>query len=140
MSTKNMNATKGIEQKVFIVKPDIKNDKSDPQPVATTPQPEKQEKEIIALLNPTPEQRILNARNFQIISDKYERLKDKQDELNVFSLSSDGSLDKFRLSNSAGVSFEFSNSDVIQDVIQVVEKHLQKRLEDTKAQILDFVF
>jgi hypothetical protein len=113
--------------------------KDDPQPQATPPNPEKQEREIIALLNPTPEQRILNARNFQILSDKYERLKDKQDDLNVFGLSSDGSQDKFRLSNSAGSSFEFSNTEVIEEVIAVVTKHLEKRLQDTKKQILEFV-
>lgn len=139
MNTKMKSHAKKEDVKLLPQTAGKENKKTDPQPQATNPKAEEQEREIIHLLNPTPEQRILNARNFQIVSDKFERLKAKQDELNVFSLSADGSQDKFRLSNSAGAAFEFTNTEVIDDVIEVVKSHLNKRLEDTKKQILEFV-
>ncbi|MES2487124.1 MAG: hypothetical protein V4581_14400 [Bacteroidota bacterium] len=99
---------------------------------------QKKETELRAILNPTAEQRIKNMKNFSVLSERYEQLIEKQDELNTFVLSSDGTQERFKLSNVSGYAFEFTNTQVIDEVIEVARKHLDARIEKTKQEILEF--
>jgi len=97
------------------------------------------EVEIKPLIAPTAEQRIKNLRNLSLLTERFELLKEKEDELNTFLLSSDGTQDRFKLSNFSGHSFEFTNSQVIEEVSDVVVKHLKSKIEKTEREILEFV-
>ena len=93
--------------------------------------PIKAEVEFKPVVIVTAEQRIKNLRNLNLLTERFELLKDKEDELTAFMLSSDGSEDRFKLSNSSGHSFDFTNSQVIDEVCEVVGKHLKAKIENT---------
>lgn len=99
---------------------------------------DKAETQIKAMLSPTAEQRILNLKNLNLLSEKYEQLKDKQDELNRFTVSNDGTEEYFKLSNNGGVVFQTSNSALILEVTEVIGKHLDNGIKKVEKEILDF--
>jgi hypothetical protein len=97
-----------------------------------------QETEIKALLNPSAEQRLENAKKFNLLSERYSHLKRKQDELHAFSISNDNTEEKFKLTNSTGFVFQSSNTEVINKIVSVLSDYLTERISTTKNEILDF--
>ena len=97
-----------------------------------------QESEIKALLNPSAEQRLENAKKFNLLSDRYNHLKKKQDELHAFSISNDNTEEKFKLTNSTGFVFQSSNTEVINKIVNVLSDYLSERIDTTKKEILEF--
>jgi hypothetical protein len=100
---------------------------------------EKQEKEIVKLpIVPTAEFRLKMAEQFRILGEKFNFLKTKEDELNKFVLSSDGTKEKISLSNASGFKFEVSNSQTIEKVLKVIQDDLSAFTERANEEILNF--
>ena len=100
---------------------------------------EKQEKEIVKLpIVPTAEFRLKMAEQFRILGEKFNFLKTKEDELNKFVLSSDGTKEKISLSNASGFKFEVSNSQTIEKVLKVIQDDLSTFTERANEEILNF--
>ena len=97
-----------------------------------------QETEIKGLNSFSAEQRIGNLKNFTLLSERFNHLKKKQDELTAFSISNDNTEEKFKLSNSTGFIFQSSNTDVIQKIVSVLSDYLGERIEVTKKEIVEF--
>jgi hypothetical protein len=96
------------------------------------------ENEIKAILSPTAEQRLKNLKNFQLLGQRYENLLQKQDELNTFNVSNDATQDKLKLTNSSGFSFTLGNTLIIDEVINLLGNHLEKKIAITQKEILEF--
>ncbi len=84
------------------------------------------------------EQRLKSAEQFHILGDKFRFLKKKEDELNKFILSSDGTKEKISLSNASGFSFEVSNSQTIEKVLKVITDDLAIFTERAEKEIMQF--
>ena len=84
-----------------------------------------QVQEVKRLLNPTAEQRLKSLEQMKILGEKFTFLKVKEDELEKFILSSDGTKEKISLSNASGFKFEVSNSQTIEKVLEVIAKDLK---------------
>lgn len=97
-----------------------------------------QEKEIERLLNPTAEQRLKSLEQMQILGEKFKFLTVKQDELNKFILSSDGTKEKISLSNHSGFHFEVSNSQTIEKIVKIISDDLMLFTERAEKEILMF--
>lgn len=74
----------------------------------------------------------------RILGDKFTFLKTKQDELERFMLSSDGTKEKISLSNASGFKFEVSNSQTIEKVLEVIASDLKVFTERADKEILNF--
>lgn len=129
MSTKTQAAEKQENVKMLPAVKPAETAKNDLQ---------QKENEIKAMLNPTAEQRLKNLKNFQLLGQRFEYLKNKQDELNTFNISNDTTKEKLKLTNASGFVFELSNSNVIEEVIAVIGKHLDGKLAKTENEILEF--
>lgn len=99
---------------------------------------EKSNTKFNEFVNPTAEDRIRKIKNFQILADKHAFLKDKENELENFVMSSDGTKEKISLSNAKGFTFEVSNTQVIKEVIKVVTEKLTAFKEDAERQVLEY--
>jgi len=86
----------------------------------------------------TAEQRLKSGEQFRILGDKYLFLKKKEDELNKFILSSDGTKEKISLSNASGFSFEVTNSQTIEKVLKVITDDLVIFTERAEKEIMQF--
>ena len=109
-------------------------------PKVEIPEPSKVEQvnEIKRLLNPTAEQRLKSLEQMRILGEKFTYLKTKQDELEKFILSSDGTKEKISLSNASGFKFEVSNSQTIEKVLEVISKDLKLFTERAEHEIISF--
>lgn len=87
---------------------------------------------------PTAEQRLKSLEHFRILGEKFTFLKDKQDQLEKFIVSSDGTKEKIALSNSSGFAFEVSNSQTIEKVLEVIQNDLQIFTARAEKEILSF--
>jgi len=90
------------------------------------------------LLGPTAEQRLKSLEQMKILGDKYTFLKQKEDELEKFILSSDGTKEKISLSNASGFKFEVSNSQTIEKVLEVIAKDLNIFTIRAENEIISF--
>lgn len=90
------------------------------------------------LLGPTAEQRLKSLEQMKILGDKYTFLKQKEDELEKFILSSDGTKEKISLSNASGFKFEVSNSQTIEKVLEVIAKDLEIFTLRAENEIISF--
>jgi len=90
------------------------------------------------ILNPTADGRIKKLANFQILAEKHNFLINKKQELDQFIISSDGTKEKVELKNAAGYSLEVSNSQVVEEVLTVMQETLNKFLTKSEADILQF--
>jgi hypothetical protein len=97
-----------------------------------------QEDEIKRLLNPSAEQRLKSLQQMNILGEKFNYLKVKEDELNKFILSSDGTKEKISLSNASGFKFEVSNSQTIEKVLFVISEDLKLFTNKAEQEILNF--
>lgn len=115
--------------------------------VATTPKKVTEQKEqvkqetkaLIESFKPTAEQRIQNARKFEILTTKYRHLKEKKEELEQFKISSDGTSERIYFENSEGFKLEVSNSKIIDDMLKLADNTLNNILTETEKQVQDFV-
>lgn len=139
-----------IEKKVLIVKPTVEMKKEPTTeakkedvkpPVMQVLLKEKTEelKEVIKSFAPSAEERIKNADNFKILTNKFAHLKTKSDELKRFKISSDGMKEKIYLENAEGFKFEVSNSKIIDETLNLLETTLNKILSDTEEQVKNFI-
>lgn len=100
---------------------------------------ENQSKEVVKLpIVPTAEHRLKMVEQLRILGDKFNFLKTKEDELNKFVLSSDGTKEKITLSNASGFKFEVSNSQTIEKVLKVIQDDLNVFTERANEEILNF--
>jgi hypothetical protein len=120
--------------------------------VVETPKATENEKNVVvsATTNPaqeqikknatiqTAEQRLKSVEQFQILGDKFRFLKKKEDELNKFILSSDGTKEKISLSNASGFSFEVSNSQTIEKVLKIITDDLEIFTARAEQEIMQF--
>ncbi len=107
--------------------------KTAPMKVVTeNPKEPKQEKPISA------DERILKADNFKIITDRYQILKQRQDDLTKLLLSKDGSRETLLISNQNGKRYEVTNSQVINDVVALLKTKGEAALAETAAEIVGF--
>ncbi len=97
-----------------------------------------QVQEIKRLLNPTAEQRLKSLEQMRILGEKFTFLKAKEDELEKFILSSDGTKEKISLSNASGFKFEVTNSQTIEKVLEVIAKDLKVFTERAEHEIISF--
>ena len=97
-----------------------------------------QEDEIKRLLNPSAEQRLKSLQQMNILGEKFNYLKVREDELNKFILSSDGTKEKISLSNASGFKFEVSNSQTIEKVLFVISEDLKLFTNKAEQEILNF--
>lgn len=103
-------------------------------------QPIKKELEnVLQHLKPTAEDRIQNAENFQLLTEKYKHVKSKAKELNAFKISSDGNKEMIVLKNSAGIEVEVTNSKVIESALILFTDVLNDLLIKTDNEVKDFV-
>lgn len=128
--TKNVTSLKVVETPKTTQEP----------PKVASPEASKvnQENEIKRLLSPTAEQRLKSLEQMRILGDKFTFLKTKEDELEKFILSSDGTKEKISLSNASGFKFEVSNSQTIEKVLEVIAGDLKIFTERAEKEIISF--
>lgn len=114
------------------------NGKSTPAMQKSTPI-KKEVEAIIRTLAPSAEDRIRNAENFGILTTKFEHLKNKNEELKKFKISSDGSKEKLTLTNSTGFEFTVSNSQIISKAVEVFQNDLDRLLENAQKEVQEFI-
>ena len=128
MSNTKKAPAKGNEQKgMAIVKPTA-TVKKPTILKPTEPQKKMEDKKVAEIIQgfapPSAEERIKNAENFKILTNKFEHLNKKSDELQRFKISSDGTKEKIYLENAEGFKFEVSNSKIIDEVLKLLEATL----------------
>lgn len=96
-------------------------------------------KNLIATFRPTAEERIKNAEKFKILTEKYDHLKAKKEELEKFKISSDGTKERIYFENAEGYKLEVSNSNIIDSMLQLAEDTLNGILNKTEKQVQDFI-
>ncbi len=102
------------------------------------PKTAKSETTLKEILNPTAEDRIRKMKNLQLLAEKYGFLKIKMEELEHFFMSSDGTKEKITVSNGRNFEFTVSNTQVIEEVLKVLEDRLTQFIEATEKQILEY--
>ena len=100
---------------------------------------ENEVKKLIQSFKPSAEDRIRNAENFGILTTKFEHLKTKNEELKKFKISSDGTKEQISLSNAAGFKIEVTNSKVVEEVQELMQKVLDKMLAKAQNEVQQFV-
>lgn len=101
-------------------------------------QMEKASAKVRDIFSPSADGRIKKLENFQLLASRYNFLKNKQDELERFILSSDGTKEKVVLSNASGFSIEVSNTQVVEKVQNLVQAELEAFLKLSEKEIVNF--
>lgn len=122
------------------VKQNVKNQLAE---VATQ---EKENKEITEQVKQTEtavpaasaEQRLRNLKNFNLLHERYNWLLKKQDELTAFQISNDGTKERIALENQNGFKFEVTNTQIIQEVFELLTKHIDTKIENTQTEIINY--
>ena len=95
--------------------------------------------EIAKMLNPTTaEQRIKNHNIFGKMVEKHEFLTEKADNLNAYLVGRDGMKEKLSINSDSGMSFEISNSNIIEEILSLCAQRLDEKIENSKTEILTF--
>ena len=129
-----MSNTRTAQQKGQ--KTGVKN--SAPEKATTTPKVEKSDTKVDEILNPTAGARIKKLENFQLLAKKHRFLTNKRNELDKFIISSDGTKEQIILQNAEGYTFEVSNSQVIEKVVNVMGAELDLFLAKSEKDVLAF--
>ena len=116
-----------------------KVDDSNPIKKEETAELAEKTKNLIASFRPSAEERIKNAEKFKILTEKYDHLKAKKEELEKFKISSDGTKERIYFENAEGYKLEVSNSNIINDMLKLAENTLNGILNDTEKQVQDFI-
>lgn len=137
MTTEKKATKKGT---LASVKQNVKNQLAE---VATQ---EKENKEITEQVKQTEtvvpaasaEQRLRNLKNFNLLHERYNWLLKKQDELTAFQISNDGTKERIVLENQNGFKFEVTNTQIIQEVFELLTKHIDTKIENTQTEIINY--
>lgn len=127
MSTKNVLPTNGTAD----ASKDVPTNTAKVSPISTDVN--QKTKEAADL--PPVEDRILKVNQLSSLVEKHETLQETKKKLKAFKLSTDGSRDTLRISDSRGNEFTTSNSAVIADVLDVLKTSIDKKISDVEAQI-----
>lgn len=84
---------------------------------------------------PPVEDRILKVSQLFALVEKHETLLETKKKLKAFKLSTDGSRDSLRISDSKGNEFHTTNSGCIVDVLEVLKVSIDKKIAEVEAQI-----
>src|SRR5680860_695148 len=90
------------------------------------------------ILNPTADGRIKKLENFKMLADKHRFLIAKQDQLEKFIISSDGTKEKVLLKNASGFEFEVSASQVVEKVLYVIQEELKNFVSISEIEVLEY--
>ncbi len=113
----------------------VKNDKPQVNTVSTltvkneNPSTETQEQKPL-------EDRILKVQVLSDLVERREKLKDTFKKLQSFKISTDGSRDLLKITDSKGNDFSTSNTSAIKDVVESLKVSIQKQITETEAQII----
>lgn len=139
-ANKSLTVVKATEE---VKKPAISNKAKQPIKKGEKDQVQEVAKKTAEMIHsfapPSADERIKNAENFKILTNKFGHLKTKSDELKRFKISSDGTKEKIYLENAEGFKFEVSNSKIIDETLNLLETTLNKILSDTEKQVQEFV-
>ncbi|MFC4688675.1 hypothetical protein ACFO4P_17165 [Epilithonimonas pallida] len=95
--------------------------------------------QITKLLTPTTaEQRIKNHSLFSKMVEKHGFLTEKADSLNAYTVGRDGMKEKLVIKSDSGMSFEISNSNIIEEILILCASKLDEKLKESNNQILAF--
>lgn len=118
------------------------NEKATPQKVATKATAKDSEKmsrsTVEEILNPSASARIKKMENFQLLANRYQFLADKKDQLDKFIISSDGTKENITLKNAEGYEFTVSNSQVVEEVVKVMQEKLSLFIAHSENEILKY--
>lgn len=92
-----------------------------------------------SLKQPTADERIKKAEQFEILAQRFAQLSDKKTALDKFLIADDGTNGCILTLKSAGKSFDISNNGVIKEVLTYAKVKLNSLIETTEAEILSFV-
>lgn len=98
-----------------------------------------QTQKMITNFKPTAEERIKNAEKFKILTSKYDHLKAKKEEMEKFKISSDGTKERIYFENSEGFKLEVSNSNIVNNMLQLAENTLNEIVNKTEKEVQEFV-
>lgn len=87
---------------------------------------------------PTAEEKIIKVKQFEALSERYQRLKEKSNDLRLFEAGNDQTNAKIMLINSAGFQFEVRNSKVIEKVQNCMQEELDTLLQIAQERVLNF--
>lgn len=90
------------------------------------------------ILNPSASARIKKMENFQLLAKRFKFLTDKKDELDKFIISSDGTKEQIVLKNAEGFEFTVSNSQVVEEVVKVMQDKLSVFIGHSESEILNY--
>lgn len=117
--------------------------KSQPQkpetqkPETQTPKPEIKPEPRTNTLQLAPlEDRFLKMDELYAHRTKWERLKDTQEKLSKFKLSTDGRADNITLSDGKGCTFSTYNAEVFNKVVEMLKEDVAAKLKATEALII----
>jgi hypothetical protein len=100
---------------------------------------QERKEQINKLLAPTTaQQRIKNHVNFTTLVEKHTFLSEKADNHNAYMIGRDGMKEKLTIKSDSGMTFEISNSNIIEEILILCGDKLQKMLDDSDKQILTF--
>lgn len=140
MNTVKKAPAKATEKKEMkIVKATAKVEKA---PIVKKEEKQKIEVKIAPLLEqlrPSADERIKNAEHFGILTNKFNHLKEKNEGLKRFRLSSDGTKETIYLENAEGYKFEVRNSNIIDEVVGILQTKLNGLLKHSEEEIQNFV-
>lgn len=106
---------------------------------AKNQQLQEKKEQINKLFAPTTaEQRIKNHTNFTTLVDKHRFLTEKADNHNAYMIGRDGMKEKLSIKSDSGMTFEISNSNIIEEILLLCGDKLGKMLEESNKQILAF--
>lgn len=137
-NTKKVQESTNANNRILVVKPAI-TVKKEEQPLKAVKAESKEVKSIVENFAPTAEERIKNAENFKILTNKFEHLKQKSEELKRFKISSDGTKEKIYLENSEGFKFVVSNSKIVDETLNLLESTLNGILKNTEKEVQNFI-
>lgn len=87
---------------------------------------------------PTAEERINRISHFEALSNRYQLLKDKSNDLKMFQAGNDKTNAKITFVNSQGFQFDIRNSNVIEKLQNAAFQELEILLADAESEVLTF--
>ncbi|WP_278035904.1 hypothetical protein [Flavobacterium nitratireducens] len=116
-------------------------------PLAQAVKPTEESKETAEFANiqkfasklpPTAEERIKRIEQFKALSERYNVLKEKDNDLKLFIAGNDKMTARISLENQAGFKMEIRNSNVIEKVLKTMQDELNILLADSENEVLNF--
>ena len=86
----------------------------------------------------TVEERKERLAKLNVIAARHQQLKGREKEFFDFRNADDGSNSRLLLSNGNGLSFEVTNSEVIETTIQTLQSQLDGKIKETEKELLAF--